>query len=260
MTKQNDNMTLWDTVEKTNPALTTHVEQRGGFTAICAQYQLKTATALWGPYGDKWGVRNCSWESICKNGEIVEIALSADFFYPAGDHEVSFPLSSDITYRAGNDTRKKLLTDLTTKALSKLGFNADVFMGRFDDNKYVQRMREEFGSTEESKAREFLEGKTPRKPAPKPAAPKRGDAFQRATQTLFDRDLKGFPVGEKDYETIRAQVKVLSGAKTVGEATKFLLTEARLVADQDASGEVLGIRVERKDAQSSPAAPADAGV
>jgi hypothetical protein len=24
-----------------------------------------------------------------------------------------------------------------TKGLSKLGFNADVFMGRFDDNKYV---------------------------------------------------------------------------------------------------------------------------
>ena len=26
---------------------------------------------------------------------------------------------------------------MLTKGLSKLGFNADVFMGRFDDNKYV---------------------------------------------------------------------------------------------------------------------------
>jgi hypothetical protein len=31
-----------------------------------------------------------------------------------------------------------------TKGLSKLGFNADVFMGLFDDNKYVSSLRKEF--------------------------------------------------------------------------------------------------------------------
>ena len=33
---------------------------------------------------------------------------------------------------------------MTTKALSKLGFNADVFLGKYDDNKYVAKMKEEF--------------------------------------------------------------------------------------------------------------------
>ena len=32
----------------------------------------------------------------------------------------------------------RAMTDATTKALSKLGYNADVFLGKFDDNKYVQ--------------------------------------------------------------------------------------------------------------------------
>ena len=141
-----NNLKLWSAVEVTDPAVTRHVNQRGGFTAICAQHQLKTATGLWGPYGDKWGVRKCVWGSVSNNGEVLEITLDAEFFYPAGDHEASFPLAADIAYRAGNDSRKKLLTDLTTKALSKLGFNADVFMGKYDDNKYVEEMKKKFGN------------------------------------------------------------------------------------------------------------------
>jgi len=33
---------------------------------------------------------------------------------------------------------------MTTKALSKLGFNADVFLGLYDDNKYVYQLKQEF--------------------------------------------------------------------------------------------------------------------
>ena len=40
------------------------------------------------------------------------------------------------------DFAKKIETDALTKALSKLGFNADVFMGRFDDTKYVLEMQQ----------------------------------------------------------------------------------------------------------------------
>ena len=36
------------------------------------------------------------------------------------------------------------MTDAITKALSHLGFNADVFLGKFDDNAYVTAMRAEF--------------------------------------------------------------------------------------------------------------------
>jgi hypothetical protein len=43
-----------------------------------------------------------------------------------------------------NDAFKKATTDALTKLLSHLGFNADVFLGLFDDNKYVKRMEQEF--------------------------------------------------------------------------------------------------------------------
>lgn len=43
-----------------------------------------------------------------------------------------------------DDFMKKAETDLVTKALSKLGFNSDVFMGLYDDNRYVNQMQNEF--------------------------------------------------------------------------------------------------------------------
>jgi hypothetical protein len=39
---------------------------------------------------------------------------------------------------------KKIETDALTKAISKLGFNADIFMGKFDDVRYIEEMKKEF--------------------------------------------------------------------------------------------------------------------
>lgn len=134
-----DNMELWNSVETTDTEFTRKVTQRGGFTAICAQYQLKTATARWGPFGKTWGLRDLEYGLIHdKEGEILEQTLMAIFWFPGGE----FPISTDIRYRPGDDSRKKLRTDAITKSLSSLGFNADVFLGKFDDNKYVAERRD----------------------------------------------------------------------------------------------------------------------
>ena len=135
MTK--DNMKLWDAVSVTDPDTTRKVNQRGGFTAICAQAQLKAATKLWGPYGDAWGLAELQWEYIKTGDNISEVALTAEFYYPGG----SFAMSNDMAYKVGNEIRKKLITDLRSKCLSTLGFNSDVFEGRFDDNRYVAQVR-----------------------------------------------------------------------------------------------------------------------
>ena len=135
MTKSN--MTLWDSVSVTDPDTTRKVNQRGGFTAICAQAQLKTATELWGPYGDAWGLAELKWEYIKAGDNISEVALTAEFYYPKG----SFTMSNDMVYKVGNETRKKLITDLRSKCLSTLGFNSDVFEGLYDDNRYVEKAR-----------------------------------------------------------------------------------------------------------------------
>ena len=56
---------------------------------------------------------------------------------------------------------KKIETDALTKAISKLGFNADIFMGKFDDVRYVSEMKKEFAekkseATTEKKSEELM--------------------------------------------------------------------------------------------------------
>ena len=54
--KKNDNLKLWDSVEKTDPSHTKKVFSGGhNFTAIDAYHQIKNATELWGAYGTAWG-------------------------------------------------------------------------------------------------------------------------------------------------------------------------------------------------------------
>jgi hypothetical protein len=145
MTKQDDkpdNMELWNKVCKTDPSLTKEVDQRGGFTAICAQYQLRLATEQWGPYGRFWGIGNIKWDYIGPAEKPIEIVLTAQFTYRIGADTISFELSVDRAYRTGDDQRKKMLTDLRSKALSTLGFNSDVFEGKFDDHAYVRSLWE----------------------------------------------------------------------------------------------------------------------
>jgi len=143
--KKPDNMNLWNQVCTTDPAVTKKVNTRGGFTAIDAQAQIKKATELWGPYGGEWGVRDCDYRFFPDERK-AEITLSAVFYYPHPfmGQEGMFEIATDMLYKPGNDSRKKLLTDLTTKALSKLGFNSDVFEGKFDDNKYVNDVKKKF--------------------------------------------------------------------------------------------------------------------
>jgi hypothetical protein len=140
-----NNMKIWDKVCVTDPEITKRVTQRGGFTAIDAQAQLKRATEVFGPYGTDWGLADLDYYMIYDGeGNMVEVTLTARFFYPGGE----FPMSNDMRYRPGDECRKKLLTDLRSKCLSTLGFNSDVFEGKFDDNRYVQNLTNNKGLAE----------------------------------------------------------------------------------------------------------------
>jgi hypothetical protein len=58
------------------------------------------------------------------------------------------------SWSKNNDVHKKVATDALTKALSMLGFSADVFMGLFDDNKYVTEVGAEFAAEKAEAAKE----------------------------------------------------------------------------------------------------------
>lgn len=129
------------------------------FKAIDAYSQIMTATVLWGPYGSAWGVKEEKFTPILTNGNDVAIIIyTAILYYPEGE----FPINSDIRineyvkskdyWKSNVDFAKKVSTDAMTKGLSKLGFNADVFLGAFDGNKYegIENLEIDFKASEES--------------------------------------------------------------------------------------------------------------
>ena len=137
-----ERMRIWNAVCKTDPRHTKRVNQRGGFTAIDAQYQIMEATRLFGPIGEGWGYDVGEYQ-IVGNLIIVPVTLwhgarETRFGPILGCAEIANGSRSD------RDAPKKAITDAITKGLSQLGFNADVFLGLFDDNKYVAELTKEF--------------------------------------------------------------------------------------------------------------------
>lgn len=144
------NLKLWSEVEKTDLQFTKPVNQRGGYTAISPQYQLKTATEQFGPYGAGFGLCETDFDfSLLESTGIV--IHKARFFYVLDGKRHEFPISNAIeaakTTKNGRyvdvDFAKKVETNTVSKALSKLGFNADVFMGLMEDRDYLQELSNE---------------------------------------------------------------------------------------------------------------------
>jgi hypothetical protein len=136
-------MAIWDAVSRTNPANTKRVNQRGGFTAINAQSQIMEATRQFGPVGVGWGYE-CGEITRMDNMVIVPVTL----WHGARENSFGpvFGCAEMFGQRVDHDAPKKAMTDALTKGLSQLGFNADVFLGLYDDNKYVEAVRREFAA------------------------------------------------------------------------------------------------------------------
>jgi hypothetical protein len=141
-----NNMEIWNRVCETDPNHTKKVNSRGGFTAIDAMYQIQTATEAFGPAGKGWG-----WytgEPIYPgNGTVV---IKVTLWHGDTDNSIEQYGQKSLGRddRPDEDAYKKCVTDGITKCLSYLGFNADVFLGKFDDNKYVQDMTRKFAPSD----------------------------------------------------------------------------------------------------------------
>ena len=141
------NLELWKRLEKTDPKHTKKAKIGGmSITAVAPHYQILNATREFGVYGVTRGFK-----SIELDYNLIEkydlIVFRGCFFSPLGECQV---INSSKMYMdrkkemVDTDFAKKIETDALTKVLSKMGFNADIFMGRFDDTKYVNDMKREF--------------------------------------------------------------------------------------------------------------------
>lgn len=179
-----DNMKIWDQVETTDPDMTERVNfGQFKFTTIDAMYQVRQATRVLGPCGIGWGLRNQKYEVLHIDPADPHYSLllfTAEFWYKLDGQEGACDVAADIElfentkngWKRVSDPSKKVRTDCLTKGLSWLGFSADVFLGRFDDAKYVQRLQQE-------KRAEELKNQQKQKGGAELATQDQQDAIQR---------------------------------------------------------------------------------
>lgn len=151
---------LWDTLSKTDPKHTKGFSRAGGFkgTAIKPMWVWQRLTELFGPCGTGWGFGQPTFQVVTGDNKetLVYCTVSAwhgkpeNVLFGVGGDKVVSHIKANAQYnrpeRWENDDEafKKAFTDALMNAFKFLGVAADVHMGLFDDNKYVQAMREEF--------------------------------------------------------------------------------------------------------------------
>jgi hypothetical protein len=147
------NLELWEKVERTNPVHTKAITGKSyQGTSPKPHYLVHKATEAFGPCGIGWGFTIVS-ERIEEGagGERMHIAHVRVWYEWQGkrgevEHiggtQFSGIRSSGKPF-TDEDAPKKSVTDALVKALSMIGFAGDIFMGRYDDSKYVNELRNE---------------------------------------------------------------------------------------------------------------------
>ncbi|XYK68099.1 hypothetical protein ACSJL4_001922 [Serratia nematodiphila] len=173
-----DNLGIWNRVYKTDAKFTKAFSNNGGGTSINGTYMVMQATKVFGPQGINWGVEIIE-ERFDNGAPLMQNVKQADGSFiksiisnGAGGYlcEVNHTVKIRLWYKHGGKTSevlsygctpyiyaaqggrylsdgeapKKSLTDATKKALSQLGFSADVFLGLYDDLTYRQENDAEF--------------------------------------------------------------------------------------------------------------------
>lgn len=176
LTSDTDNLALWKNVFKTDERFTKAFTQNGGGTSINGTYIAMKATREFGPFGIGWGVEvleerfdkgapivrriqtpnGDSWELISNGsgGYLEELhhtmKVKVWFILNGVRGESEAYGCTPYLYGTKNgpmsdgEAPKKSWTDAVKKALSPLGFSADIFMGLYDNPEYRQQNKAEF--------------------------------------------------------------------------------------------------------------------
>ena len=177
-TGNDKNFYIWDELKHTDPRYTKPFSKFGGktLTTIDPMYQVMCMTGKFGPIGKGWRFKNTF--SYTDQNVFAEVVLQwkeNETWYAYG------PISSVCPLYKKNgglddEAPKKAATDALTKAMSYLGVSADVFLGLFDNNKYVSEMKSKFssnGSAEETNVKVIDPSKLRREKDDKQSNPSR---------------------------------------------------------------------------------------
>jgi len=167
---ENTGKKLWDAVKETDPRYTKKVEFGRKYTAVDPMYNIQRMTEQFGPVGDGW-VYNAKHSTLPVGDGILAVCdvcvgINENMMFGSvrGTHMLYTPAGfrgeknnepNPRVQEVDDDAPKKAMTDALSKALSHLGFSADVYLGQYDDNKYVAEKQQDskIQATREQEAR-----------------------------------------------------------------------------------------------------------
>lgn len=161
----NTNLRIWEQVQTTDTRFTKDAKVGGQqITSLKGTAMIMKATEVFGPAGIGFGW-NVVEERFDKGAEMFSgegdkrvslghelnhtIKITFWFVLDGKRGEIEQYGCTQYLYKSKYGTTtdgeapKKSLTDAIKKALSMLGFSADVFLGMFDDQNYVQQLQAE---------------------------------------------------------------------------------------------------------------------
>lgn len=153
-----DNLALWDMHSDIDPKHTKAItgKQYKG-TSPSPQHVVWCLTDMFGPIGSGWGAHVVA-EGFQPLGDEVLHWCRVEFWH--GNRGNTFQtygqtkalMKTKNGLMSDEDAPKKSFTDALVKAASYVGVAANIFLGRWDDAKYVQELAKKFedaaGSTE----------------------------------------------------------------------------------------------------------------
>ena len=147
---KSENMVAWDRLATTDEAFTKAFD-KGTYsgTAINKQYCLMKLTEVFGPVGKGWGVREekLSYKTM-PNDDVMAVFRVVGWYLLDGQEINTAPgYGSAFFFRStksktDDDAVKKAFSDALTNAFKYVGLSADVYLGWYDDSKYLDDLRQ----------------------------------------------------------------------------------------------------------------------
>jgi len=260
---QGPNLVLWNSWCNTDPKFTKGFDN-GSFkgTDINPTWRAMKLTQQVGPYGKGWGLQNVAYREMNTHieGEVL-VLCTAEMWWidpetkercvcgPHAGMDYLVRKTNDGKMRTDVEVYKKILTDAMSSSWRFLGISADVYMKLFDNSKYLEMLKNEFGTDVQMGNIDTgdKDKKKTEKPADKPAAapPKEQTpeekllaAYNGAREKkLKEMVAKGWPQ-DQAIATITRLTALLKESGTKGEALVKAVGDIEVTAPPKKTEEV----------------------
>lgn len=215
------NLKIWEAHADIDPKFTkpiTGKAYRG--TSPNPQYVIRCLTDLFGPVGIGFGW-NVIAEDFTKLGEETlhwcRISFwhtdRANTFESYGQTKAAYPTSTG-KFMVDEDAPKKSLTDAIIKAASHIGIGANIFLGRWDDQKYVAEVNAEYRAEEKQASAPAYD---PAADIAKIEAANSGKDLRAVLETLGDKNSRK-DISEARVDRLRS---LIHGAQSIAALDAF---------------------------------------